>query len=62
MIDLAREYVALLYTPYPECQSSIEREVDQNSPERSNLGLIPSQFVVGIKGYGGDYDSSVAQY
>ena len=61
LIDLASEDVSLLHAPYPKRQCSIQREVYEDSPKRSSLGFIPTQFIVRVESHGGDKNSAISQ-
>ena len=62
VINFSGEYFPLLNTPYPKSQSSVQDEISENSPERPVLGLVPSQFVIGVEGYGTNDNSQVPQH
>ena len=61
LIDFASEHISLLQAPYPNCQCSIQRKVNKDSPERSRLCFIPAQFVVRVKGDGGNQNRAVSK-
>ena len=61
MINLPGEDFALFKAPYPECQGSIQGEVNKNGPERPIFSLVPSQSVISVKGDRSNSYSRVTQ-